>query len=101
MNVKRRKDDRFAWSKVAHNIVLVGSVLTALIVGLRVVGGYYVEQEKLRIVEAAIKSITLNIDLIEQRITKAEREIDLRAHRILVNEREIERMRNKDDKGTR
>lgn len=91
----RRSSDQPSWEKVATNIVLVGSAVAAVLMGIRVVGGYYVEQEKLRVIERTVDSLTKNIQLLSIRFEETKREVDRRSHRILDNEREIERLRNK------
>lgn len=91
----RREGDEPSWKKVALNVVLVGSSLTAVLVGVRVVGGYYVDQQKIRIIERALESITRNIEYLERRIEETANEVERRGPRILDNEREIERLRNR------
>lgn len=91
---RRRQDDRASWEKVAHNITLMGSALAALLMGIRAIGGYYRDQEKLTVIEKAITSNTTNIQIITKRLSSTEREIDRNAPRILDNEKEIERLRN-------
>lgn len=91
----RRLDDEPSWKKVALNIVLMGSALTAVLVGFRIVGGYYVEYEKVRVIEKTIDSITRSVEALEKRIERTAIEVERRGPRILDNEREIERLRNR------
>lgn len=88
MEPARRKDDKATWQKVAHNLVLVGSALAAVVVGFRFVGRYYLEQQ-------TIESNTKNIKIIEQRLREAESKIDRRRFEIDNNTEEIKSLRQR------
>ena len=90
----RRSTDKPTWQKVSHNVILVGSAIAALLMGFRVVGGYYIEQEKLKVMERTLDSLARNVEIVGKRLDAAERELDKRGPRILDNEREIDRLRN-------
>lgn len=91
----RRANDGPTWQKVAHNIVLVGSAITALLVGFRVIGRYHIDQEKIRVIERNIEALTANVESLSDRIGRAEREFDRGLPQIRTNAKEIDRLRDR------
>ena len=91
----RRQDDGPSWKKVAHNVILVGSSITALIVGVRIIGTHYRDEERVRIIQRNIEAITRNLEALTIRIGAAERELDRRTPEIKHNAEEIRRLRDR------
>lgn len=90
----RRKDDQPSWKKVAHNVVLVGAVITTIAGWVVVAGRHFVIWETVRRDARNIAALSIRVDKAESKLDRRRVELDTAKEEIKtlrIRVREIER----------